>query len=57
MILEHNICLSNVHGTQVRETGRLLQAKDLSPFLKSGHIFFRDHSLGISRVSIDCWKR
>ena len=42
---------------QVRETGRLLQAKDLCPFLKSGHIFFRDNSLGISRVSIDCWKR
>ena len=28
-----------------------------SPFLKSGHIFARDHSLGISSVSIDCWNR
>ena len=28
----------------------LLLAKDLSPFLKSGHIFARDHSLGISSV-------
>ena len=34
-----------------------MQAKDLSPFLKSGHIFARDHSLGISLASIDCWNR
>ena len=26
-------------------------------FLKSGQIFARDHSFGISPVSIDCWKR
>ena len=28
-----------------------------NPFLKRGQIFVRDHSLGISPVSIDCWKR
>ena len=27
------------------------------PFLKTVHIFARDHSLGISPVSRDCWKR
>ena len=26
-------------------------------FLISGHIFARDHSLGISPMSIDCWNR
>ena len=33
------------------------RASDLSPFLNRGHILARDHSLGISPVSIDCWKR
>ena len=33
------------------------RARDLSPFLNSGQILAGDHSLGISPVSIDCWKR
>ena len=43
------------NGTQVRETGQYLQAKALSPFLKSGHKVARDHSLRMSPVPIDCW--
>ena len=30
---------------------------DILLFLKRGQIFARDHSFGISPVSIDCWKR
>ena len=47
------MCSSNLHGTLVRETGRSLQAKGLSPFLKTGHIFARDHFFGISSVTSD----
>ena len=57
MIFERTMCSSNLQGTQVRETGRQLHASDLSLFLKRGQIFARDHSFGISPVSIDCWKR
>ena len=57
MIFEHTMCSSNLQGTQVKETGRLLHASDLSLFLKRGQIFARDHSFGISPVSTDCWKR
>ena len=35
----------------------VITSKDLSPFLKSGQILASDHSLGISPVLIDCWKR
>ena len=42
---------------QVKEIGRKLHASDLSLFLKRGQIFARDHSFGISPVSVDCWKR
>ena len=51
------MCSSNLQGTQVKETGRKLQARDLSPFLNWGQMFARDHSLGISTLSIYCWKR
>ena len=37
--------------------GYTSQVKDISPVLKNGHIFVRDHSLGTSSVSIDCWNR
>ena len=57
MIFEHTMCSSNLQGTQVKETGLCLHASDLSLFLKRGQIFTRDHSFGISPVSIDCWKR
>ena len=57
MIFEHAMCSSNLQGTQFKGTGRSLHASDLSLFLKSGQIFARDHSFGISPVSIDCWKR
>ena len=56
MIFEHIMCSSNLQGTQVKETGRYLHASDLSLFLKRGQISARDHSFGISPVSID-WKR
>ena len=51
------MCSSYLQGTQVKETGRQLQARDLSPFLNRGQMFARGHSLGISPLSIDCWKR
>ena len=57
MIFEQKICSRSLQGIQVTETGRLLQARDLSPFLKSGQILASDHSLGISPVLIDFWKR
>ena len=53
-MFEHTMCSSNLQGTQVKETGRFVQARDLSPFLNSGQMFARDHSLGISPLSIDC---
>ena len=53
-MFEHTMCSSNLQGTQVKETGRLLQARDISPFLNSGQMFAKDHSLGISPLSIDC---
>ena len=53
-MFEHTMCTSNLQGTQVKETGRQLQARGLSPFLNSGKMFTRDHSLGISPLSIDC---
>ena len=54
-MFEHTMCSSNLQGTQVKETGRYLQARDLSPFLNRGQMFARDHSLGSSPLSIDCW--
>ena len=57
IIFEQTTCSSNSLGAQIRETGRYLQAKELSPFWYRGHMFASDHSLGISSVSIDCWKR
>ena len=51
-MFEHTMCSSNLQGTQVKETGRLLLARDLSPFLNSGQMFARDHSLEISPLSI-----
>ena len=53
IMLEHTMCSSNLQGTQVKER----RARDLSPFLNRGQMFARDHSLGISPLSIDCWKR
>ena len=57
MVFQHTICSSNLQATQVKETGRLLQASDLSPFLNKGLMFASVHSLGISPESIDCWNR
>ena len=54
---EHTICSSNLHGTHARDTGRQLQARTLSHFLKRGQMFARSHSLGISPVSRDCWSK
>ena len=42
---------------QVKKTGRQLHAKDLSAFLNRRQMFAKDHSLGISPESIDCYKR
>ena len=53
-MFEYTMCSSNLQGTQVKETGRQLQARDLSHFLNSGQMFARDHSFGISPLSIDC---
>ena len=53
-MFEHTMCSSNLQGTQVKETGRYLQVRDLSPSLNSGQMFARDHSLGFSPLSIDC---
>ena len=47
-----------LHGIHVSDTGRYkLQARALSHFLKRGQMFARSHSLGISPVSRDCWKK
>ena len=43
-----DICSRSLQGTQVKETGRYLQARDLSAFLNRGQIFAKDHSLGIT---------
>ena len=51
------MCSRSLQGIQVKETGRQLQARDLSPFLKGGQILASDHSLESSLVLIDCWKR
>ena len=56
-MFEHTMCFSNLQGTQVKETGRYLQASDLSPFLNKGIMFASVHSLGIPPESIDCWNR
>ena len=57
MISEQTICSRSLQGILVKKIGRQLQARDLSPFLKSGQILASGHSLGISPVLIDCWKR
>ena len=44
-MFENTMCSSNLQGTQVKETGRWLQARDLSPFSNSGQMFERDHFL------------
>ena len=49
MILEHTRCSRSLQGTQVKETGRYLQARDLLAFLNRGQMFARDHSLGFHR--------
>ena len=46
IIFEKAICSSYLHDTQVGENDRLLQAKDISPFLLRVHMFASDHSLG-----------
>ena len=54
MILEHTIhsrSLQGNEGMRVKETGRLLQARDLSAFLNRGQMFATDHSLGVSPES------
>ena len=56
MIFEQTICSRSLHGIQVKESGRELQARDPSTFLKSEQILVSDHSLGVSPVLIDCWK-
>ena len=56
-MFEHTMCSGNLQGTQVKETGRQLQASDLSPFSNKGLMFASVHSLGISPESIDCWNR
>ena len=42
-MFEHTMCSSNLQGTQVKETGRSLQASDLSPFLNKGLMFASVH--------------
>ena len=56
-MFEQTMCSSNLQAAQVREIGRYLQARDMSPFLNRGLIFASVHSLGTSPDSIDCWKR
>ena len=56
MILEHTLYSRSLQGTQVKETGRQLQARDLSAFLNRGQMFAKGHSLGFSPESIDVEK-
>ena len=55
MIFEQTIhvCFTSLQWIQVKETGRLLQARDLLPFLKSGKILASDNSFGVSPVLIE----
>ena len=41
------ICSSNLQGTKPRKPGENCAQSDLSPFLKMGQIFQRDHTFGI----------
>ena len=58
MICYHTctMCSCNLQGTQVKETGRQLHS-GLSFFFKRVQIFARDHSFGISPVSVAWWKK
>ena len=57
MIFEHTICSSNL-GYKVHKSRKLgddCTQASCHFFLKSGKIFARDQSFGISPESIDCW--
>ena len=57
IIFEHTLSSRSLQGMHIKETGRKFWARDLSLFLNRRQISARYHSLGISHVSIDCWKR
>ena len=55
MLFEQTKRSSILQGTHIKETGRKLQASDLSLFVNRGQVLANDHSLGISAMSIIRW--
>ena len=53
MILEHTISSKSLQGTQVKETGRWLQARDLSAFLNREQMFAKDFGFHPSLLTVE----
>ena len=51
------VCKQLAPYTRKGDRTVIASQRPITFFIKSGHVFARDHSLGISPVSIDCWNR